>query len=116
MTLNITSTLLLATGVTLLIYLLKWWHWIKQKNLPPGPPPIPILGNVFQLSTSEIPQSLIKLSEKYGPVYTLYLANLRTVVLIGYDAVKEALVDRSDAFSDRGDTGAGEFFQKDFGN
>ncbi|XP_071981309.1 cytochrome P450 2H2-like [Engystomops pustulosus] len=115
MTLNITSTLLLATGVTLLIYLLKWWHWIKQKNLPPGPPPIPILGNVFQLSTSEIPQSLIELSEKYGPVYTLYLANLRTVVLIGYDAVKEALVDRSDAFSDRGDTGAGEFFQKDFG-
>ncbi|XP_044161249.1 cytochrome P450 2A13-like [Bufo gargarizans] len=115
MALNIASTLLLATGITLLIYLIKWWSRIKQKNLPPGPTPLPGLGNVLQLSTSELPQSLVKLSETYGPVYTLYIANLRTIVLIGYDAVKEALVDRSDAFSDRGDTGAGEFFSKDFG-
>ncbi|CAJ0930526.1 unnamed protein product [Ranitomeya imitator] len=42
------------------------------------------------------------------------MANLRTIVLIGYDAVKEALVDCSDAFSDRGDTGIGEFFSKKF--
>ncbi|XP_044161162.1 cytochrome P450 2G1-like [Bufo gargarizans] len=115
MALNIASTLLLATGITLLIYLIKWWSRIKQKNLPPGPTPLPGLGNVLQLSTSELPQSLVKLSETYGPVYTLYIANLRTIVLIGYDAVKEALVDRSDAFSDRGDTGTGELFSKDFG-
>ncbi|XP_071981281.1 cytochrome P450 2C8-like [Engystomops pustulosus] len=115
MALSIAATLLLTTGVTLLIYLIKWWHGVRQKNLPPGPTPLPLLGNIFQLSTSELPQSLVKLSEKHGPVYTIYLANLRTIVLTGYDAVKEAFVDRSDAFSDRGDTGAGEFFQKAFG-
>ncbi|XP_071981777.1 cytochrome P450 2A4-like isoform X2 [Engystomops pustulosus] len=64
---------------------------------------------------SEIPQSLVTLSQKYGPVYTIYLGNLQSIVLVGYDTVKEALVDHSDAFSGRGDTGAGEFFQKDFG-
>ncbi|XP_071981779.1 cytochrome P450 2A4-like isoform X4 [Engystomops pustulosus] len=63
---------------------------------------------------SEIPQSLVTLSQKYGPVYTIYLGNLQSIVLVGYDTVKEALVDHSDAFSGRGDTGAGEFFQKDF--
>ncbi|XP_075692776.1 uncharacterized protein LOC142660012 [Rhinoderma darwinii] len=115
MALNIAATLLLATGVTLLIYLIKWWGRVKQKDLPPGPTPLPGLGNVFQISTSEAPQSLVKLSETYGPVYTLYISNIRTIVLIGYDAVKEALVDHSDAFSNRGDTGAGEFFSKDFG-
>ncbi|XP_066465302.1 cytochrome P450 2G1-like [Eleutherodactylus coqui] len=115
MALNIAATLLLATGIILLIHLIKWWSRVKNTNLPPGPTPLPGLGNVLQMSTSELPQSLVKLSETYGPVYTIYIANLRTIVLTGYDAVKEALVDRSDAFSDRGDTGVGEFFNKNFG-
>ncbi|KAG8552905.1 hypothetical protein GDO81_003148 [Engystomops pustulosus] len=115
MALNIAGTLLLATGVTLLIYLVKWWNKVKQKNLPPGPTPLPGLGNILQINTTEMPQSLVKLSEKYGPVYTIYLANLRAIVLIGYDAVKEALVDYGDAFNERVDTGLGEFVTKDFG-
>ncbi|XP_073405282.1 cytochrome P450 2H2-like isoform X1 [Dendrobates tinctorius] len=115
MALNIAATLLLAAGVTLLIYLMKWWGRVKQKDLPPGPTPLPILGNIIQVNTSEIPQSLVKLSKTYGPVYTIYLANFRIIVLIGYDAIKEALVDCSDVFSDRGDMGAAEFFSKDFG-
>ncbi|XP_075179681.1 cytochrome P450 2H2-like [Anomaloglossus baeobatrachus] len=115
MALNIAATLLLATGVIILIYFIKWWGWVKQKNLPPGPTPLPFLGNIFVVITSEIPQSLVKLSKTYGPVFTIYLANFRIIVLIGYDAIKEALVDCSDAFSDRGDIGAAEFFSKDFG-
>ncbi|XP_066465179.1 cytochrome P450 2H2-like [Eleutherodactylus coqui] len=115
MALNIAATLLLATAIMFLIYLIKWWGRVKQKNLPPGPTPLPGLGNVFQLNTSELPQSLVKLGETYGPVYTIYLSNHRAIVLIGYDAVKEALVDCSDAFSDRGELGLEEILNKDFG-
>ncbi|XP_073404900.1 cytochrome P450 2G1-like isoform X3 [Dendrobates tinctorius] len=114
MALNIAVTLLLATGVTLLIYLIKWWGMVKQKDLPPGPTPLPGLGNIHQISTTELPRSLVKLSKTYGPIYTIYLANQRTIVLTGYDAVKEALVDCSDAFSNRGDIGAGEFLFKNY--
>ncbi|XP_063793891.1 cytochrome P450 2G1-like [Pseudophryne corroboree] len=115
MALNIAVTLLLATGVTLLIYLVKWWNKISQKNQPPGPTPLPLLGNIMQISTTEFPQSLVKLSEKYGPVYKIYIANNPVVMLIGYDVVKEALVDRSDAFSDRGDLEFADLFFKDYG-
>ncbi|KAG8552907.1 hypothetical protein GDO81_003150 [Engystomops pustulosus] len=115
MVLNVAATLLLVTGVTLLIYLFKWWSWVKQKNLPPGPAPLPILGNMLHLNTSELPQSFVELGKKYGPVITLYMINGRAIILTGYDAVKEALVDHGDAFSDRGDIGIGEVFSKDHG-
>ncbi|KAH0620185.1 hypothetical protein JD844_020191 [Phrynosoma platyrhinos] len=43
-----------------------------------------------------------QLSEKYGSVFTLYFGAERVVVLHGYEAIKEALIDRADEFSARG--------------
>lgn len=43
-----------------------------------------------------------QLSKTYGPVMTLYLGWQRTVLLTGYDAVKEALVDQAEDFTGRG--------------
>ncbi|KAF5911223.1 hypothetical protein HPG69_019591, partial [Diceros bicornis minor] len=42
------------------------------------------------------------LSKVYGPVFTLYLGLKPTVVLHGYEAVKEALIDQGEEFSGRG--------------
>ncbi|VTJ68506.1 Hypothetical predicted protein [Marmota monax] len=43
-----------------------------------------------------------KLSKAYGPVFTVYFGTRPTVVLHGYEAVKEALVDHGEVFSGRG--------------
>lgn len=44
----------------------------------------------------------LQLSKTYGPVMTVYLGRQRTVLLTGYDTVKEALVDHAEDFTDRG--------------
>uniref|UniRef100_A0A672IS83 Cytochrome P450 2F3-like n=1 Tax=Salarias fasciatus TaxID=181472 RepID=A0A672IS83_SALFA len=41
-------------------------------------------------------------SKIYGPVMTVYMGPWRAVVLVGYDTVKEALVDQADDFTGRG--------------
>ncbi|KAM4706241.1 cytochrome P450 2F2-like [Rhinophrynus dorsalis] len=42
------------------------------------------------------------MGEKYGPVFTIYFGSRRTVILNGYQAVKEALIDKGDIFLGRG--------------
>lgn len=47
-----------------------------------------------------------QLAERFGPVFTLYLGSRRIVVLHGYKAVKEVLLDYKNEFSGRGDNPA----------
>ncbi|XP_073497671.1 cytochrome P450 2C20-like [Phyllobates terribilis] len=115
MELGVSGTLLLAICVSLVLYFFQWRRKLRRKNLPPGPLPIPVLGTMLHMSTSEMPKSLVKMSESYGPVFTIYLASNPMVILAGYECVKEALVDRSDAFSARAVTDLGQFVFKDFG-
>ncbi|XP_075043041.1 cytochrome P450 2H2-like [Mixophyes fleayi] len=103
MALDIGLTILLTTAVTLLIYIITWWNKIRQKNLPPGPTPLPMLGNILQINPTEMHRDLVKLGEKYGPVYMFYMANIRAVMLVGYEVVKEFLIDYGDIFNDRGE-------------
>ncbi|XP_025939056.1 cytochrome P450 2W1 [Apteryx rowi] len=76
---------------------------LKQStlNMPPGPFPLPVIGNLHLLDIRRQDRSLMTISEKYGPVFTVHLGFQRTVVLTGYEAVKEALLNTADIFADR---------------
>ncbi|PIO26378.1 Cytochrome P450 2G1 [Aquarana catesbeiana] len=115
MELGITGTLLLAVFISLIVYFFTTKRKMKWKDMPPGPPPLPLLGTMLHMSTKELPKSLVKLSEQYGPVFTIFMANDPIVVLAGYECVKEAFVDRSDAFSDRAKTDLATLVFKDYG-
>ncbi|XP_046905460.1 cytochrome P450 2J2-like [Hypomesus transpacificus] len=67
-------------------------------NFPPGPRPLPLLGNVF---TGVDFKTMIKLSEEYGPVFSLRRGSERVVFVSSYKMVKEALVNQLDSFADR---------------
>nr|XP_056704199.1 cytochrome P450 2C20-like [Euleptes europaea] len=73
----------------------------KRSHLPPGPTPWLFLGNVFQKDVFPLANSYKKLMKKYGPVFTVWKGPKPMVVLCGYEAVKEALVDHSEEFGGR---------------
>ncbi|XP_069799512.1 cytochrome P450 2A10-like [Dendropsophus ebraccatus] len=108
-------TLLLTVVVSCLILLTSYKHFWRKGNLPPGPTPLPILGNYLQLRGGDMTKSLLKLSEKYGEVFTVYLGFRPVIVVTGYKSVKEVYVDRGDDFLARGDVPSFDFHFKNYG-
>ncbi|XP_035273238.1 vitamin D 25-hydroxylase isoform X3 [Anguilla anguilla] len=72
----------------------------RPRGFPPGPTPLPIIGNILSLA-SEPHVYMKKQSEIHGQIFSLDLGGISTVVLNGYDVVKECLVHQSDLFADR---------------
>ncbi|XP_004478403.1 cytochrome P450 2C9-like [Dasypus novemcinctus] len=97
---DLVLVLVLCLSSLLLLSLRKMTY--GKRKLPPGPTPLPIIGNILSINIKDTRKSLRNLSETYGPVFTLYYGMKPTVVLYGYEAVKEALIDRGEEFSGRG--------------
>ncbi|XP_039216456.1 cytochrome P450 2W1-like isoform X2 [Crotalus tigris] len=53
------------------------------------------------LQGSQRPPPTCQLAKKYGPIFTLYFGFKKVVVLTGYEAVKDALVNFTEEFVDR---------------
>ncbi|XP_069584348.1 cytochrome P450 2K1-like isoform X2 [Ranitomeya imitator] len=94
-------TLVLST-ILCLLFVLFFFGWKKNAyNLPPGPRPLPIIGNLHILDMKRPYLTMHELSKKYGAVYTLQLGVEKVIVICGYEAVKDALVNHADEFSGR---------------
>ncbi|XP_034394494.1 cytochrome P450 2K1-like [Cyclopterus lumpus] len=96
-------TALLGAAALLLVFHLVSNKFTSQESrkVPPGPRPLPLLGNLLQLDLKKLHVSLWELSKKHGSVFTVYFGTNKVVVLAGYKTVKEALVSYADEFGDR---------------
>ncbi|KAJ9559978.1 hypothetical protein OSB04_005138 [Centaurea solstitialis] len=89
-------SLLITLSATLVsfLFLLTKFRWFLSKKtlpLPPGPPGLPIFGNLFQLETSNLPDHLWRLSKRYGPLMSLRLGRIQTLVVSSAEMAKEIL-------------------------
>ncbi|KAM5164345.1 cytochrome P450 2K1-like [Mantella aurantiaca] len=70
-------------------------------NYPPGPPCLPIIGNIHMIDMKKPYLTFHELAKKYGSVYSLQIGSQKMVVLSGYETLKDALVNHAEVFADR---------------
>ncbi|XP_010891676.2 cytochrome P450 2K1-like [Esox lucius] len=98
-----TVTLLGAGLFLLVLYLLSSGSSSEpQGKEPPGPRPLPLLGNLLQLDLKRLGDTVYEMSKTYGSVFTVHIGPKKVVVLAGYKTVKEALVNHAEEFGERG--------------
>uniref|UniRef100_A0A8D2CM76 Cytochrome P450 n=1 Tax=Sciurus vulgaris TaxID=55149 RepID=A0A8D2CM76_SCIVU len=101
----LTGDALWTLGVAVAIFLLlvdlmhRRQRWAAR--YPPGPMPLPGLGNLLQIDFQNMTNSFQKLRFRFGDVFSLQLAWKPAIVLNGLAAVREALVNHSEDTSDR---------------
>uniref|UniRef100_A0A803NEZ2 Uncharacterized protein n=1 Tax=Chenopodium quinoa TaxID=63459 RepID=A0A803NEZ2_CHEQI len=77
----------------------------KSNKLPPGPTPWPIIGNILKLGDK--PHHVVaELSKIYGPIMTLKLGSITTVVISSPEVAQEMFLKHDLDFSGRAITDA----------
>ncbi|TKV95987.1 hypothetical protein SEVIR_9G399700v4 [Setaria viridis] len=98
----------LATVLFLVTILRRWNHPKLKHNLPPGPRPWPVIGNLNLIGA--LPhRSIHELSKQYGPLMSLRLGSFPVVVGSSVDAARFILKTHDLAFIDRPRMASGRY-------
>ncbi|XP_063738317.1 LOW QUALITY PROTEIN: cytochrome P450 1A1 [Eleginops maclovinus] len=101
---SVSESLLAMVTVCLVYLILKCFNTKIPEGLRrlPGPKPLPIIGNVFEVGSRPY-LSLTAMSKRYGDVFQIQIGMRPVVVLSGSDTIRQALIKQGEDFSGRPD-------------
>ena len=59
----------------------------------PGPKPLPVVGNMRDIDTHRLVQSIMELADRYGPIFQLHTPSGVTYVVSGLEMVQDLCDD-----------------------
>lgn len=83
-----------------------FWHWSTKKpskDFPPGPRPLPLVGNLLDFAFKPPHMVFLELRNKYGDIFSVKIGQRWTVILNSLHATREALVKQPVNFAGRPD-------------
>ncbi|KAL6227418.1 hypothetical protein ACLB2K_001376 [Fragaria x ananassa] len=92
------SVLLFILSITFKYFFRTKQH--RHTNLPPSPPSLPFLGHLHLLSPT-IHRTFHQLSQKYGPVVSLWFGSRRVVVVSSSSAAQECFTKNDIVLANR---------------
>ena len=76
------------------------WRMQIIRKFPPGPPPLPLLGNFFSLGSYPY-KNFARLADAYGPIFTFWFATIPAVVVSSPELAQEILKHQDHACASR---------------
>ncbi|KAI4247984.1 MAG: hypothetical protein LQ352_006024, partial [Teloschistes flavicans] len=73
----------------------------RSKTLPPGPPTLPIIGNLHQIPKSGAHFKFTEWAQQYGGIFSLKLGSATAVVITDRSLVKALIDKKSSIYGDR---------------
>ncbi|EYC10642.1 hypothetical protein Y032_0054g2476 [Ancylostoma ceylanicum] len=81
--------------------------WLQRRKLPPGPFPLPLIGNLHQLGYTmfickkPFVAAIKEFTKEYGSVHTFWFGPMPTVNICDYTTAVDAMVKKGSAFANR---------------
>ncbi|EED21247.1 cytochrome P450, putative [Talaromyces stipitatus ATCC 10500] len=95
------TTYIAIVGLVIGIYILTRPKSTSSFPLPPGPKPLPIIGNVHQAPKSHGWRTYREWSKQYGPIVHVNMLGQPVIILSTSEVVHDLLAKRGATFSDR---------------
>ncbi|KAJ6498501.1 cytochrome P450 [Mycena vitilis] len=104
------TTLILLTLGALCVAAASWLRKLgaREAGLPPGPPTLPILGNLHQMPTKYAHLKFTEWARQYGGLVSLKLGSGTAIIITDVAAVRELMDKRSASTADRPPMHVGE--------
>ncbi|KAJ0490359.1 putative cytochrome P450 [Helianthus annuus] len=105
------SLLLLLFPFSLIILLYTFYHRLRF-NLPPGPRPKPIVGNLYDVKPVRF-RCYAEWAQQYGPIISVWFGSILNVVVSNSELAKEVLKEKDQQLADRHRSRSAAKFSRD---